>query len=174
MKMASRKDFYKVLGVAKTAALPEIKRAYKKAALQWCGSPPPPPLGLSPRGARALRPPSPSPRSLWRTPQRADWTGRCPALYNSFGHRHPDKVAESEKEAAQLKFQEVAEAYEILSDEELRGKYDRGEEVTGQPQQQQQQQPFGHHFGHHGHFPGGGFPQGGFQQQQHFTFNFGR
>ena len=35
LKMASRKDYYKILGVPKTAALPEIKRAYKKAALQW-------------------------------------------------------------------------------------------------------------------------------------------
>ena len=88
-------------------------------------------------------------------------------------------MSAEEKDAAQLKFQEVAEAYEVLSDEELRGKYDRGEEVNGQPQQQHHHQhTFGHNFGPHGHFPGGGFPGGGFpgggfQQQQHFTFNFG-
>jgi DnaJ family protein C protein 3 len=42
---------------------------------------------------------------------------------------HPDKHQEDAKAAAEKKFQEVAEAYEVLSNEELRGKYDRGEEV---------------------------------------------
>lgn len=42
---------------------------------------------------------------------------------------HPDKVAESEKEEASKMFQDIGEAYEVLSDEELRAKYDRGEEV---------------------------------------------
>ncbi|CAN0348414.1 unnamed protein product [Ectocarpus sp. 12 AP-2014] len=43
---------------------------------------------------------------------------------------HPDKVqGEEEKLKSEKIFQEVAEAYEVLGDEELRGKYDRGEEV---------------------------------------------
>ena len=42
---------------------------------------------------------------------------------------HPDKVSEDKKEEAEGKFQDISEAYEVLSDEELRGKYDRGEEV---------------------------------------------
>ncbi|CAM9637553.1 unnamed protein product [Discosporangium mesarthrocarpum] len=44
---------------------------------------------------------------------------------------HPDKVQgdEEEQEKAEDKFREVAEAYEVLSDEELRAKHDRGEEV---------------------------------------------
>jgi len=41
---------------------------------------------------------------------------------------HPDKNMDNQEEA-QKKFQEVAEANEVLSDDELRGKYDRGEDV---------------------------------------------
>jgi len=69
---------------------------------------------------------------------------------------HPDKVEEDQKEAAEAKFRDIAEAYSILTDDELRGKYDNGEDVSGQAQQQQQQ---------HG-FPGG-FPGGG-----NFHFHF--
>jgi len=60
---------------------------------------------------------------------------------------HPDKVKESEgggeKEAAEKIFRDVAEAYGVLSDDEVRKKYDNGEDVSGQGQQQQQQHPFG-------------------------------
>lgn len=63
---------------------------------------------------------------------------------------HPDKhTGEEEKEKAEKQFQLVAEANEVLSDDEKRRKYDRGEEVFpnqggggGQPQGN----PFGHHF----------------------------
>jgi DnaJ homolog subfamily C member 3 len=87
---------------------------------------------------------------------------------------HPDKHSgEDEKEKAEKQFQLVAEAYEILSDEEKRAAYDRGEDVTGaNPQQHQQQHPFAH-FGGQG-FPGAGFGGHNFQQGgQQFHFRFG-
>lgn len=42
--------------------------------------------------------------------------------------RHPDKNTDN-KEEAEKKFQDIGEAYEVLSDKELRAKYDRGEPV---------------------------------------------
>ncbi|KAL7487100.1 hypothetical protein ACHAW6_012703 [Cyclotella cf. meneghiniana] len=41
---------------------------------------------------------------------------------------HPDKNAD-DKEKAEKMFQDISEAYEVLSDKELRAKYDRGEPV---------------------------------------------
>lgn len=74
LKMSKRKDWYKILGISKTAAVSEIKRAYKKLALQW----------------------------------------------------HPDKNVEN-REEAEAKFREIAAAYEVLSNEEKRTRYDRGD-----------------------------------------------
>eukprot|EP00008_Paramoeba_atlantica_P009121 CAMPEP_0201481076 /NCGR_PEP_ID=MMETSP0151_2-20130828/5402_1 /ASSEMBLY_ACC=CAM_ASM_000257 /TAXON_ID=200890 /ORGANISM="Paramoeba atlantica, Strain 621/1 / CCAP 1560/9" /LENGTH=538 /DNA_ID=CAMNT_0047863107 /DNA_START=107 /DNA_END=1723 /DNA_ORIENTATION=- len=103
-KMAKRVDYYKVLGVEKTAKPSEIKRAYRNLAKS----------------------------------------------------NHPDKVAEEERDAAILKMQKVNEAYEVLRDNEKRGKYDRGEDLDerggGSPFQ-----GGGFPFNFHG----GGFPGGG-------------
>jgi len=83
---------------------------------------------------------------------------------------HPDKHEKSDdREQAAKKFQAIAEAYEVLSDPETRGKYDRGEPWNAQQQQQQQQ---GHPFGFGG-FGGGHHHHHHHQQQQQYTFRWG-
>uniref|UniRef100_A0A7S3PH13 J domain-containing protein n=1 Tax=Aplanochytrium stocchinoi TaxID=215587 RepID=A0A7S3PH13_9STRA len=77
--------------------------------------------------------------------------------------RHQDK-GEEELKQMEIKFQEVAEAYEVLSDDEKRGKYDRGEEVFENQGGGQRRHPHGFPFNF-----GGGQPRGGHQQ---FHFNF--
>ena len=82
--------------------------------------------------------------------------------------RHPDKVQESEKVEAEKMFQDISEAYEVLSDNELRGKYDRGEAVF----ENQGNPGGGHHmdprqFFQQQHFRHGG---GGGGQRMHFNF----
>lgn len=77
LKMSQRKDYYKILGVDRAADVRDIKKAYKRLAVQ----------------------------------------------------HHPDKAPVAERPAAEARFKEVAEAYEVLRDEEKRGAYDRGEDV---------------------------------------------
>ena len=125
LKISQQKDYYKELGLPRTATDREIKKAFRKLALQY----------------------------------------------------HPDKLeselgedGDRKREEAEKKFREIAEAYEVLSDEELKGKYDRGEDIKPQPGGGQQQ---GHPFGFGG---GGGFHHGfpgGFGGGQQFHFKFG-
>jgi len=111
LKQSKQKNYYKILGVKRDADKKEIKKAYKKLALEW----------------------------------------------------HPDKHnTDEEKEHAEKQFMDIAEAYEVLSDDELRGKYDRGEEVF----ENQGGGGGGHGFNPFQHFQRGG---GG----QHFHFHFG-
>ena len=123
LKISLQKDYYKALGVPRTASDREIKKAFRKLALQY----------------------------------------------------HPDKITTAEgadgdalREEAEKKFRDIAEAYEVLSDEEMKGKYDRGEDIKP-PQGGGQQQ--GHPFqgGFHG-FPGFGGGGGGFGGGQQFHF----
>jgi molecular chaperone DnaJ len=69
--MATKRDFYEILGVTKTASADEIKKAYRKVAMQY----------------------------------------------------HPDRNPGDK--AAEEKFKEAAEAYEILSDADKKAQYDR-------------------------------------------------
>lgn len=95
--MSSKRDYYEVLGVDKKATADEIKKAYRKKAIQY----------------------------------------------------HPDKNPGNTE--AEEKFKEAAEAYEVLSDEQKRAKYDQ--------------------FGHNapGGMGGGGFSGGGFSMDDIFS-----
>src|SRR3989344_4809479 len=85
--MAAKSDYYDILGVSKSASADDIKKAYRKEALEW----------------------------------------------------HPDKHKDN-KDAAEKRFKEINEAYQVLSDPEKRAAYDQ--------------------FGHAAFSPGGGM--GGF------------
>lgn len=69
--MADKRDFYEILGVSKSASAEEIKKAYRKVAMQF----------------------------------------------------HPDRNPGDK--AAEEKFKEAAEAYEVLSDDNKKAQYDR-------------------------------------------------
>ena len=97
-----KKDFYEILGVSKSATQDEIKKAYRKVAMQF----------------------------------------------------HPDRNPGDK--AAEEKFKEAAEAYEILSDADKRAQYDR----------------FGHQAFGQGRGGGGGFNGGGMNMDDIFS-NFG-
>jgi molecular chaperone DnaJ len=79
---ATKRDYYEVLGVTKTAASEEIKRAYRRLAMKY----------------------------------------------------HPDRNNGDGKGEAEIRFKECAEAYEVLSDEPKRRRYDQfgHQGVTGQ------------------------------------------
>ncbi|KAF9201019.1 hypothetical protein BGZ49_008755 [Haplosporangium sp. Z 27] len=119
LKQSQQKDYYKILGVPRSATDREIKKAFRKLALQW-----------------------------------------HPDTYR--GDLSPDQV---EKKMAGLN-----EAYEVLSDPELRARFDNGDDPNDP---QAQQNPFGQGFGHPFFFQQGGSPfsqggGGGFQ----FNFQF--
>jgi DnaJ-class molecular chaperone len=82
--MAAKSDYYDILGVSKGASADELKKAYRKQALEW----------------------------------------------------HPDRHKD-DKEAAEKRFKEINEAYQILSDPQKKSAYDQ--------------------FGHEAFAPGGGF-----------------
>jgi len=87
---------------------------------------------------------------------------------------HPDKAAKQglTKEAAEKKMASINEAYEVLSDPELRARFDRGDDPNSHEQQGHGGNPFhGSPFGH-----GGGHPfmfqQGGPGGGGGFKFHF--
>jgi len=128
-KMAKRKDYYKILGVKKTATKREIKKAYRKLA----------------------------------------------QIY------HPDKYhGDMSKEQVEHKMSELNEAYEVLSDDETRERYDNGEDPNDPNGGGPGGNPFADFgFGGFGGFPfgnggpfGSGGPFGGGSNGYQFKFNF--
>ena len=73
INMAAKSDYYDILGVSKNASADELKKAYRKQALEW----------------------------------------------------HPDRHQGADKEAAEKRFKEINEAYQILSDTQKRSAYDQ-------------------------------------------------
>ncbi|CZS92573.1 hypothetical protein WAI453_006687 [Rhynchosporium graminicola] len=80
---------------------------------------------------------------------------------------HPDKAHKAgiTKEDAEKKMSSINEAYEVLSDPELKQRYDQGDDPNDH--EQQRHQPF------HGSPFGGGNPFGGQSGGQQFEFKFG-
>mmetsp|Transcript_3344 Transcript_3344/g.5083 ORF Transcript_3344/g.5083 Transcript_3344/m.5083 type:complete len:516 (-) Transcript_3344:242-1789(-) len=89
---------------------------------------------------------------------------------------HPDKNPDNAEEAEKM-FQDISEAYEVLSDKETRAKYDRGEAVFdnqgggGDPRARHAQ--FFNQFQNSGGFPGGGGRRGGGGGGPQFRFHMG-
>ncbi|XP_048388925.1 dnaJ homolog subfamily C member 3a isoform X2 [Stegostoma tigrinum] len=85
LKQSQKKDYYKILGVKRSAKKREIIKAYRKLAMQW----------------------------------------------------HPDNFQEeTEKKQAEKKFIDIAAAKEVLTDPEMRKKFDSGEDPLDPENQQ--------------------------------------
>ena len=115
-KQASKRDYYKILGLKRNCNKKEVNKAYRKLAQKW----------------------------------------------------HPDNFQdETEKKSAEKKFMDIAAAKEVLTDPEMRQKFDRGEDpMDAEEQQNSRNNPF-----HGFHHPGQGGPGGGFQFKFHFNWN---
>ncbi|XP_044071958.1 dnaJ homolog subfamily C member 3a isoform X2 [Siniperca chuatsi] len=115
LKQSQKRDYYKILGVKRTAQKKEIIKAYRKLAQQW----------------------------------------------------HPDNFQDpEEKKKAEKKFIDIAQAKEVLTDPEMKTKFDHGED----PMDPESQQGHNHHFhgGYHGFQGFNPFGSGPFN----FKFNF--
>ncbi|XP_029310656.1 dnaJ homolog subfamily C member 3b [Cottoperca gobio] len=95
LKISRKRDYYKILGVGRTANKQEVIKAYRKLALQW----------------------------------------------------HPDNFQlETEKKEAEKKFIDIASAKEVLTDPEMRQKFDAGEDPLDPENQQGGGQGWPHPF----------------------------
>ncbi|CAG8435095.1 2936_t:CDS:2, partial [Ambispora gerdemannii] len=118
LKSSKSKDYYKILGVPRSASKKDIKKAFRKLAQEW----------------------------------------------------HPDKYRGSlSREEVESKMSAINEAYEVLSDEELRERFDNGEDpndISG-GSQQFHGNPFAHFVktGGGSFSFGGGFPFGSSQSE---------
>ncbi|CAB4400910.1 uncharacterized protein OCT59_022938 [Rhizophagus irregularis] len=128
-KQSKKKDYYKILGVPRSASKKEIKKAFRKLAHEW----------------------------------------------------HPDKHRnDMTVEQAEAKMASINEAYEVLNNDELRAKFDNGEDPNdpnggGQPFFYSDNNPF-MQFAREGFHFGGGFPfgasEGGESGSHQYFFKF--
>lgn len=113
LKQSQKRDYYKILGVKRSAQKKQIIKAYRKLAQQW----------------------------------------------------HPDNFLDPEdKKKAEKKFIDIAQAKEVLTNPEMRSKFDQGEDPMD-PESQQGG-------GHHQHFHGFNNYQEGFNPFGSGPFNF--
>ena len=117
--MAAKSDYYDILGVSKNASAEEIKKAYRKQALEW----------------------------------------------------HPDRHKD-EKEAAEKRFKEINEAYQILSDTQKRSAYDQFGHSAFSPGGMPGGSPFGQ-TGRYGPFTYTYYSTGGNGGNPFASFDFG-
>ncbi|CAL8390211.1 unnamed protein product [Gadus morhua 'NCC'] len=121
LKQSKKRDYYKILGVKRTAQKKEIIKAYRKMAQQW----------------------------------------------------HPDNFMDAaDKKKAEKRFIDIAQAKEVLTDPEMRAKFDQGEDPMDPETQQGAHQNQHFHQGFQGFNPfssGGGGGGGGGP----FSFKFG-
>ncbi|CAJ0627548.1 768_t:CDS:2 [Entrophospora sp. SA101] len=120
-----KEDYYKILGVPRSASTRDIKKAYRKLAQQW----------------------------------------------------HPDKYkGDLTLQQVEAKMSSINEAYEVLSNDQLRERYDNGEDPNDPDRQNSNffysdGNPFTE-FSRHG-FQFGGFPFGGSGEGDgHYSFQF--
>uniref|UniRef100_A0A672KWJ7 DnaJ homolog subfamily C member 3 n=1 Tax=Sinocyclocheilus grahami TaxID=75366 RepID=A0A672KWJ7_SINGR len=113
LKQSQKRDYYKILGVKRTAQKKDILKAYRKLVQQW----------------------------------------------------HPDNFQDAEeKKKAEKLFIDIAQAKEVLTNPEMRSKFDEGED----PMDPESQQGGGHHH----HFHGGWDNFQGFNPFGSGPFNF--
>ena len=120
VRQASRRDYYKILGVPRDASTREIKRSFRKLAQEW----------------------------------------------------HPDKYrGPLPKEKVQAKMAEINQAYEVLNNDELRERFDNGDDPHDPASGQNGGGGFGGG-GFNNFFQQGGFPFGGGAGGGGNNFNF--
>ena len=97
-------DYYEILGIEKTASNADVRKAYRKLALKWHPD-------KNPDQQVTLQ-------IICNINQRSNFLLECFTSIQSFGFQ----------ESATVRFKQISEAYEVLSDDKRRNIYDEGPE----------------------------------------------